>query len=80
MAARRSRRNRLGAGRSVAARHRRHNWIVAAIVRVLADRQEPRRVKEVHVAVEALLGEPVRWSSVKAALAANVAGPSPRFV
>ena len=30
--------------------------------------------------VEALLGEPVRWASVKAALAANVSGASPRFV
>jgi hypothetical protein len=47
---------------------------------VLTDRQEPMQAKEVHAAVEALLGEPVRWSSVKAALAANVAGSSPRFV
>ncbi|HTD09826.1 MAG TPA: hypothetical protein VK680_13140 [Solirubrobacteraceae bacterium] len=35
---------------------------------------------EVHAAVEALPGESVRWASVKAALAGNIAGPSPRFV
>jgi hypothetical protein len=54
-------------------------WVVEAIVRVLRD-QEPMQAKEVHTAVEALLGESVRWSTVKAALAANIAGPSPRFV
>jgi hypothetical protein len=48
-------------------------------VRVLADRQEPMQAKAVHAAVEALLGEPVRWSSVKSALAVNVSGASPRF-
>jgi len=68
------------ARRAIGARHRRAGWIVEAIVRVLADQQEPMQAKEVHAAVEALLGEPVCWSSVKAALAANVAGPSPRFV
>jgi hypothetical protein len=52
---------------------------VEAIVRVLED-HEPMQAKEVHAAVEALLGEPVRWASVKAALAGNIAGPSPRFV
>lgn len=51
-----------------------------AVVRVLADRQEPMQAKAIHAAVEALLGEPVRWCSVKATLAGNVAGPSPRFV
>jgi hypothetical protein len=53
---------------------------VETIVRVLADRQEPMQAKAIHSAVEALLGEPVRWCSVKAALAGNVAGPAPRFV
>lgn len=59
--------------------HPRAGWVVKAIVRVLKD-QEPMQAKEIHAAVEALLGKPVRWSSVKAALAANIAGPSPRFV
>jgi hypothetical protein len=64
---------------AVGARHRRVGWIVEAIVRVMADR-EPMQAKDVHAAVEALLGKSVRWSSVKAALAANIAGPAPRFV
>jgi hypothetical protein len=67
-------------GRTLAARHTRTGRSIGAIVRVLADRQEPMQAKEVHAAVEALLGEPVSWSSVKAALAANVGGRSPRFV
>ncbi len=65
---------------TIGARHRRVGWIVEAVVRVLVDRQEPMQAKEIHAAVEALLGEPVRWASVKAALAGNIAGPSPRFV
>lgn len=68
------------ARRSIAARHPRAGRIIEAIVQVLAERQEPMQAKEVHSAVEALLGGSVRWSSVKAALAANIAGPSPRFV
>ncbi len=67
------------AGRAIAARHPHPGRIVGAIVRVLADRQS-MQAKEVHTAVEALLGEPVSWSSIKNALAANVCGPSPRFV
>jgi hypothetical protein len=38
------------------------------------------RAKDIHAAVEALLGEPVGWSSVKMALASNVSGSSRRFV
>jgi len=38
------------------------------------------RAKDIHAAVEALVGEPVAWSSVKMALASNAAGPSRRFV
>jgi len=38
------------------------------------------RARDVHASVEALLGEPVRWSSVKATLAGNLKGPAPRFV
>ena len=66
--------------RDIGTEHRKAGWVLAAIVRVLTDRQEPMRAKDVHVAVGALLGEPVRWSSVKNALADNVAGSSPRFV
>jgi hypothetical protein len=68
------------AARAIGARHRRPGWITEAIVRVLADRGEPMQARAIHAAVEALLGEPVRWGSVKAALAANVSGSTPRFV
>jgi hypothetical protein len=54
--------------------------VLEAVVHVLADRDEPMRVKDIHAAVEASVGEPVPWSSVKTALASNVAGSSPRFV
>lgn len=61
-------------------RPRRPGWVLTAVVHVLADRGEPMRVKDIHAAVEASVGEPVQWSSVKTALASNVAGSSPRFV
>lgn len=64
----------------MAVQHRRVGWVVEAVVQVLTDRQEPMRAKEIHLAVEALLGKPVSWSSIKGALATNVSGPTPRFV
>ncbi|MGH2854541.1 MAG: hypothetical protein ACRDLF_10190 [Solirubrobacteraceae bacterium] len=54
--------------------------MLKAIVQVLADRREPMQVKDIHAAVEALVGEPVPPPSVKGALAKNVAGSSARFV
>ncbi len=39
--------------------------------------RDPMQARDVHARVEALLGEPVRWSSVKATLAGNVTGPAP---
>jgi hypothetical protein len=47
---------------------------------VLERRGEPMQARDVHAAAEALLGDPVRWGSVKACLAANVTGSSPRFL
>jgi hypothetical protein len=38
------------------------------------------QTREVHVQVEALLGEPVRGATVKATLAGKLDGPTPRFV
>lgn len=38
------------------------------------------RAREIHAAVEAMLGEVVAWSSVKGGLASHVSGSSPRFV
>jgi hypothetical protein len=64
----------------IGSRHRRHDWVLEAVLRVLAERAEPMRVRDVHGAVEALLGEPVRWGSVKKCLSSNVTGVSPRFV
>jgi hypothetical protein len=54
--------------------------VLKAVVQALADQDEPMRAKDIHAAVEASLGAPVAWASVKAALAANVSGASPRFV
>ena len=64
----------------IGSRHRRHDWVLDAVIGALADLQEPMRVRDVHGAVEALLGEPVRWGSVRKCLSANLAGVSPRFV
>jgi hypothetical protein len=50
------------------------------VVQVLADQDEPMRAKDIHAAVEALLGEPVAWSSIRSALASNVSGSSRRLV
>ncbi len=61
-------------------RPRRPGWVLKAVVQVLADRDEPMRTRDIHAVVEASHGEPVRRASVKAALAANVLGASPRFV
>jgi hypothetical protein len=54
--------------------------VLTAVVQVLSDQGEPMRAKDIHAAVEASQGESVAWSSVKAALAANVSGTPPRFV
>jgi hypothetical protein len=54
--------------------------VLKAVVQVLADREEPMRAKDIHAAVEALVGESVPRSSVKGALASNVAGSSGRLV
>jgi hypothetical protein len=61
-------------------RSRRPGWVLEAIVRVMADRSEPMRAKDIHAAVEAALGEPVAASSIKTALIANASGRSPRLV
>ena len=61
-------------------RPRRPGWVVDAVAQVLADRAEPMRARDIHAAVEALLGETVCWGSVKNALVNNISGPSHRFV
>jgi hypothetical protein len=47
---------------------------------VLADRKEPMRATDIHAAVEALVGEPVSWPSIKGTLADHTSGSSCRFV
>lgn len=61
-------------------RPRRPGWVLKAIVHVLADREEPMRARDIHAAVEASVGEPVSWSSIKGALADHASGSSRRFV
>ncbi len=62
------------------ANHPRQGRIIDAIAQVLSDESDPMQARDVHAAVQTLLGEPVRWASVKATLAGNLEGPAPRFV
>jgi hypothetical protein len=55
------------------------NPVLKTITLVLQEAQQPMRACEIHVAAERLAGQPLRWSSVKAALAANTSGSEPRF-
>lgn len=61
-------------------RVRRPGWVLTAVVHVLADRGEPMRAKDIHTAVEASLGEPVAWSSIRSALASGASDSSRRLV
>jgi hypothetical protein len=61
-------------------RSRRPGWVLKAVVQVMAVRREPMRARDIHAAVEVLVGEPVPRSSVKGALASNVAGSSRRLI
>jgi len=68
------------AGSPIGSRHRRHDWVLEAVLRVLSERKEPMQARDVYGAVAALLGEPVRWGSVKKCLSSSVVGVAPRFV
>jgi hypothetical protein len=65
---------------SIVAGHRRHDWVLAGVIKALELGARPMRVCDVHRAVEAMLGQPVRPASVRASLASNVSGAAPRFV
>jgi len=67
-------------GQAVGAAHPRQGRIISAIAQVLGDTGDPIHARDVHARVEMLLGEPVRWASVKATLAGNIQGPAARFV
>jgi hypothetical protein len=66
-------------GTAVGAAHPRQGRIIDAISQVLSEEGGPIQARDVHAQVETLLGEPVRWASVKATLASNLEGPKPRF-
>jgi hypothetical protein len=53
--------------------------VLATITRVLEEAEGPMRTQEIHAAAEQLSGEPLRWTSVKAALAAYANGYEPLF-
>lgn len=49
------------------------------VTRVLQAADRPLRPCDVHAAATELAGEPLNWSSVKAALASGSTGTHPRF-
>ena len=53
--------------------------VLETVILVLEWAGKPLRAREIHAAVQQLAGEQLLWTSVKAALAAGVAGKSPRF-
>ena len=53
--------------------------VLETVTRVLERAGEPMRAREIHAAAEQLAGEPLRWNSVKGALAAYAEGSNPRF-
>jgi hypothetical protein len=53
--------------------------VLETVTLVLERAGGPLRAREIHAAVQQLAGEQLLWTSVKAALAAGVAGKSPRF-
>jgi hypothetical protein len=69
-----------GSGASRQGRSQPGRGIVDAVVRVLSEHDEALQARDVHARVEAMLGEPVRWATVKTSLAGNVGGPAPRFL
>jgi len=53
--------------------------VLETVTLVLERAGEPMRAREIHAAAEQLAGEPLRWTSVKAALAAYADSYEPRF-
>jgi hypothetical protein len=54
-------------------------WVLAAVRQVLIDAQKPMRMCEIITKVEAVLGRPVKKSSVENCLCSNITGRHPRF-
>jgi hypothetical protein len=53
--------------------------VLKTVTLVLALAGEPMQAREIHFAAEELLGKPVRWPSVRAALSAYAIGGDRRF-
>ena len=53
--------------------------MLETVTRVLERADQPMRAREIHAAAEQLVGEALRWTSVKAALAAGSSSRSLRF-
>jgi hypothetical protein len=53
--------------------------VLETVTLVLERAGRPIRAREIHTAAEQLAGESLRWSSVKAALAADAKGDKARF-
>jgi hypothetical protein len=53
--------------------------VLETVIRVLEQAGEPMRAREIHAAAEQLAGKRLRWTSVKAALAADSVGSEARF-
>jgi hypothetical protein len=53
--------------------------VLETVTLVLELAREPMRAREIHAAAEQRAGESLRWTSVKAALSADVTGEHPRF-
>ena len=53
--------------------------MLGTVTLILERAETPMPVREIHAAAEQLAGEPLRWTSVKAALAANAEGSEARF-
>jgi len=53
--------------------------VLETVTLVLELAGKPMRARDIHAAAEQLAGEPLRWTSVKAALAAYAEGSEARF-
>src|SRR5450759_1596212 len=53
--------------------------VLETVTRVLERAGKPMPAREIHAAACELVGEPLLWRSVKAALSADVTGKHPRF-
>ena len=53
--------------------------MLQTVTLVLERADGPMRAREIHAAAQELASEPLRWTSVKAALVAGASGDSPRF-